>query len=227
MTAATPDPAATPSTAARGSAVGLDTPPPQAGRHARRAVARSAGRDRWLVGLVGVVLLLAGTGAALLAFGIFGTGRAQRSVLDPMIVDALRAQPLLWRIVAIVGGLLLLVLGLLWAIRSLSPERRPDLALDAGADTTLTVTAAAVADAVAGQARALPGISRARARMVGDERDPALRLTVWLAEDADVGEVCRRIPEEVLAAATDAFGGRALPVAVRIEADTEEGPRVR
>ena len=63
--------------------------------------------------------------------------------------------------------------------------------------------------------------------MVGDEREPALRLTVWLAEDADVAEVCRRIPDEALAAATDAFGGRVLPVAVRIEADTAEGPRVR
>ncbi|GAY10546.1 alkaline shock response membrane anchor protein AmaP [Pseudonocardia sp. N23] len=202
-------------------------PDPRAGRRSRRAVARSAGRERRVVGLIGLLALLAGAGTALLAFGVFGSGRAERPLLDPMIVDALRSQPMVSRIVAIVVGVLLVVLGLVWAVRALAPERRPDLSVDAGAGTSVVVTSAAVADAVAGQARSLPGISRARARMVGDERDPALRLTVWLAEDADVAEVCRRIPDEVLAAATDAFGGRVLPVAVRIETDSTEGPRVR
>ncbi|ODU01863.1 MAG: hypothetical protein ABS81_19510 [Pseudonocardia sp. SCN 72-86] len=190
-------------------------------------MARSAGRERRVVGVIGALALLAGTGTALLAFGVFGSGRAQRPLLDPMIVDALRNQALVSRIVALVVGVVLVVAGLVWAVRALAPERRPDLSLDAGADTSVVVTSSAVAEAVAGQARTLPGISRARARMVGDEREPALRLTVWLAEDADVAEVCRRIPEEVLAAATDAFGGRVLPVAVRIETDSADGPRVR
>lgn len=200
---------------------------PHAGRRSRRAVARSAGRERRVVGVIGLLLLLVGAGTALLAFGVFGTGRSQRPLLDPIIVDTLRANVLLARIVALVVCVVLVVAGLVWAVRALSPERRPDLAVDAGPDTSVIVTSSAVAEAVAGQARTLPGISRARARMVGDEREPALRLTVWLAEDADVAEVCRRIPEEVLAAATDAFGGRVLPVAVRIETDSAEGPRVR
>jgi hypothetical protein len=202
------------------------TADPRAGRRSRRAVARSAGRERRIVGLIGLLALLVGAGTALLAFGVFGSGRAHRPLLDPILVDALRAQPLIWRIVALLVCAVLVVAGLVWAVRALAPERRPDLTVDAGPDTSVVVTSSAVAEAVAGQARTLPGISRARARMVGDEREPALRLTVWLAEDADVAEVCRRIPGEVLASATDAFGGRVLPVAVRIEADSAEGPRV-
>ena len=216
MTAA--DPAAVPPTSPPSAQPVAEKTPVH--RRSRRAVARSAAGDRWLVGVVGAVLLLAGVGATLLSYGVLGTGRSQRPLLDPIIVDALRNQALLWRIVALVGGLLLIVFGLLWAARSVRPERRPDLELDSGPDTSLRVTAAAVAEAVAGEARAVPGVSRTRARLVGDDRYPALRLTVWLAEDADVAEVCRRIPDDVIGGARECLGVAELPTAVRIEYDT-------
>jgi hypothetical protein len=189
-------------------------------KRSRKAVARSAGGDRSRLALLGLVLLLAGTAAALLGWGVFGRGRAGRPLLDPMIVDALRAQPLLWRWVAIVAGVVLLVVGLWWAVRSLRPERRPDLLLESGSDTTLLVTAGAAAEAVADRAAGLPGVSRTRGRMVGKAGSPALRLTVWLDDEADVGEICRRLDSEIVAEARDALGIAHLPVAVRLELDT-------
>ncbi|GAA1838117.1 hypothetical protein GCM10009836_16250 [Pseudonocardia ailaonensis] len=190
-------------------------------------MARSAGADRWWLGVLGLVLLVAGAGAALLGFGIFGSARGSRPLLDPVIVDALRAQPLLWRWVAIVGGVVLVVLGLVWAVRSLRPERRPDLLLESSADTTLLVTAGAAAEAVGARAGLLPGVGRARARMVGSAGSPALRVTVWITDDADVAEICRLLESDVVAEARDALGLEHLPVAVRLELDAARGgPRV-
>ncbi|GAA4545616.1 alkaline shock response membrane anchor protein AmaP [Pseudonocardia xishanensis] len=202
-------------------------PPKRVVRRSRKAVARSAFGDRSRLALLGLVLLAAGTLAALLGAGVFGSGRADRPLLDPMIVEALRAQPLLWRWVAIGVGVVLVVVGLVWAARSLRPERRPDLLLETAQDTTLLVTATAAAEAVADRAAELPGVSRARGRMVGRDDDPALRLTVWLTDEADVVAVCRALDEEIVTEAREALGVAHLPVAVRLELDSAtHRPRV-
>jgi multisubunit Na+/H+ antiporter MnhC subunit len=196
-------------------------------RRSRSAVARSAGGDRWTAVLIGLVLLVAGVGVALLSYGVFGTARAGRPLLDPIMVATVAADPLLWRMVAIVGGLVLAVFGLSWVARSVRPEPRPDVVLDGGADTTILVSSAAVGDAVASQAATLPGVARARARLVGSAPAPALRVTLWLADDADVRAVLRRLHEEVLATALSAFDFAALPVAVRLELERPHpAPRV-
>jgi hypothetical protein len=196
-------------------------------RRAQAAIARSTAGDRSLAVLAGLVLLVAGTLVALLSYGVFGTARAARPLLDPMIVEVVGAQPLVARLVAVAGGLLLAVLGLVWTAHSLRPERRPDLVLDGGADTAIVVSAAAVAEAVAAQAAALPGVGRARARLVGTESAPAVRVTLWLTDDADVRSVLARLDDEVLATARDSLGLDDLPAAVRLELDAiHPGPRV-
>ncbi|TCK24913.1 alkaline shock response membrane anchor protein AmaP [Pseudonocardia endophytica] len=193
--------------------------PRGAARSARRAVARSAGGSRWGITLLGLVLLAAGVLTVLLGLGVFGTNRPQRPLLDPMVTEFLGANQTAARVVAIVAGVLLLVLGLVWAVRSLRPERRPDLVLDGGPGTDIRVSASAAADAVAGGASELPGVTRARARMVGSATAPAVRATVWIDDDADVADICRRLDGEVLVQVRDALGLAALPVAVRLELD--------
>jgi hypothetical protein len=191
--------------------------PARVRRRSRSAVARSARVDRALVVLIGLVLLLAGVGVALLSYGVFGAGRATRPLLDPIMVDTVAAQPLLWRAVAIVGGVLLAILGLAWVARSVRPEPHPDVMLNGGADTTIRVSSAAAGEAVVSQASTLPGVARARARLVGSAAAPALRVTLWLADDADVRGVLARLHDEVLATARTAFDLPTLPVAVRLE----------
>ncbi|WP_225924481.1 alkaline shock response membrane anchor protein AmaP [Pseudonocardia abyssalis] len=208
-----------------------DPPPaPASGalkRRSRSAVARSSGGDRSLLVLLGTVVLAVGVLVALLGYGVFGTDRGGRPLLDPMVVDLLRAQPLIARIVAILVGLLLLVLGLSWAARSLRPERKPDLVIDRGPATAITVSSSAAADALAAQAAELPGVGRAKARMVGTEDAPALRVWVWLSDDADVRDVLEKLHGQVLASARSSLGIAALPVAVRLELDQPtSGPRV-
>lgn len=193
-------------------------------RRARAAVARSAARDRWVVVLIGLLLLTAGTLTVLLSYGVFGRGRAARPLLDPVVVDVLRAEALVARSAAIAVGVLLVVLGLVWAARSVRPERRPDVVLDGGPDTRIVVSSAAAAEAVAQQAGRLPGVGRARARLVGTDAAPALRITLWLTEDAHVGDVLDRLDEEVLGTARSALDIAVLPAAVRLELDAVASP---
>ena len=188
-------------------------------RRSRSAVARSAGGDRWLVALIGLVLLAVGVGVALLSYGVFGSARAGRPLLDPIMVDTVAADPVLSRVIAIAGGILLAVLGLAWVARSVRPEPRPDVVLNGGPDTTILISSGAAADAVTAQAGTLPGVGRARARLVGSTAAPALRLTLWLTDDADVRAVLQRLDEEVLATARSALDLPALPVAVRLEVE--------
>ena len=196
-------------------------------RRATAAIARSAAGERTLAVVVGLLLLTAGTLVALLSYGVFGTARAGRPLMDPMIVEVLRAQPLVARLVAIAGGLLLAVLGLVWTAHALRPERRPDLVLDGDTDTAIVVSAAAAAEAIAAQAAALQGVGRARARLVGSEAAPAVRVTLWLTDDADVRDVLARLDDEVLATARSSLSLTDLPAAVWLELDVvHTGPRV-
>jgi hypothetical protein len=196
-------------------------------RRARAALTRSAAVDRTLAVLIGLVLMAAGVLVALLSYGVFGVARAGRPLLDPLIVDAMRAQPDATRLVALGGGVVLVLLGLMWAARSLRPERHPDLVLDGGPDTAIVISSSAMADAISAQVTAIPGVGRARARLVGSDEAPALRITLWLADDAEVRSVLARLHDEVLGVARDSLGIAALPTAVRLELDTSTShPRV-
>jgi hypothetical protein len=200
---------------------------PRVRRRSRSAVARSASGDRWLTVLIGLVLLVVGVGVTLLSYGVFGVARAGRPLLDPIMLDTVAAEPLLWRVVAIVGGVLLAVFGLTWVARSVRPEPRPDVVLNGGTDTTIRVSSAAAGEAVASQAETLPGVARARARLVGATAAPALRVTLWLADDADVRAVLARLHDEVLATAGASLDLPSLPVAVRLELERPQPtPRV-
>ncbi len=206
--------------------------PRRAARTARRAQYRSAGGARGGLVLLGAVLLAVGVLTVLLVTGVFGQGRPQRPLLDPVVEQFLLANGTAARVVAILAGLVLVLLGVWWTARSLRPESRPDLVLDGGPDTEIRIGASAAADAVADGAATLPGVTRARARMVGSTSAPAVRATVWVGEDVadgEVSEICRRLDAEILPGIRDALGMADLPVAVRLELDAarrDDRPRV-
>ena len=187
-------------------------------RRSRAAVARSVAGDRTLVILAGLVLLAVGVLVVLLGAGVFGVYRAQRpSSTRTSAPGSTRTAPR--PLDRDRGGIVLLVVGLTWAIRSLRPEPRPDVLLSDVPGQRLSVEHSAIADAVRGDAESIDGVSRARVRLVGDERRPALRMTLWLVEDADVRDVWAEVDGRVLARARQAFAVDAMPTAVRLELD--------
>ena len=163
----------------------------------------------------------------LLSYGVFGTARAGRPLLDPIIVDTVAAEPVLWRVIAIAGGIVLAVLGLAWVARAVRPEPRPDVVLNGGPTPRSWSAPAAAADAVAAQAGTLPGVGRARARLVGSTAAPALRVTLWLTDDADVRAVLRAWTRRCWPPPGPSLDLPALPVAVRLEVERPQPtPRV-
>jgi hypothetical protein len=194
---------------------------------ASRALARSYGTERTLTFLVGLLALLTGVAVLVVGLGWLGAFRARRPLLDPLAVDWLSREPTIARIVAIVVGVLLFVLGLWWFVRSLRPERKPDLELDHEDGEELVVTSSAISDAVQTDAESVDGVSKARARVVGEPAVPALRLSLWLREGAELKAVWEEIDGRVLARAREALGVATLPTAVRVELDAGQRRRVR
>jgi hypothetical protein len=193
-------------------------------RRSRAAVARSVGGDRTLTTILGLVLLAAGLIATLVGFGVFGTFRAQRPLIDPMLSSWVGQHTVASRWIAIGAGVVLLLLGLWWAARSLRPEPRPDVMLSESPGERLTVEHAAICEAVRHDAEAVDGVSRARVRLVGTSVRPALRLNISLVEGSDVRDVWADLDGRVLARARQAFGVSALPTAVRLELDATSAP---
>jgi hypothetical protein len=191
-----------------------------------QALARSYGAERTLTFLVGVIAVLGAAAVFAVSYGVLGEFRARRSLIDPMAVDWLGGHALASRIGAIVLGVVLLVLGLWWLRRSLRTEGRPDLELDRSEEHPLTVTSSAIANAVQADAETVGGVSRARARAVGDSDNPALRLTLWLREGTDVRQVWDELDTRVLARARESLGIEILPTAVRLELETGNRQRV-
>lgn len=197
-------------------------------RRSRAAVARSAGGDRTLTMLAGLVLVAAAALALLVGYGVLGTFRAQRPLIDPMVVSWVGSHVTAARWIAIGAGVILLIIGLWWALRALRPEPRPDVQLSARPGERLTVAHGAISEAVRRDAEAIDGVSKARVRLVGTADKPALRLNLALEEGSDVRDVWADLDGRVLARAREAFGVSALPTAVRLELDasTVSTPRV-
>ncbi|HET6708306.1 alkaline shock response membrane anchor protein AmaP [Amycolatopsis sp.] len=194
---------------------------------AARALSRSYTGERTLTFLIGLAAFAGGTLALVVGLGGLGEFRGRRPLLDPIALDWLGAHATPARVAAIVLGVLLFVLGLRWALRSLRPEPRPDLDLDRTEGAELVVTAAAVAGAVQADAEQLDGVSRARVRAVGSRTSPALRITLWLPEGTDLKAVWADLDAQVLTRARDSLGLASLPAAVRLELDTAPAKRVR
>lgn len=197
-------------------------------RRSRAAVARSAGGDRTITVILGLVLLAAAVLTLLVGYEVFGVFRAQRPLVDPIATTWLGDHGTAARWIAIGAGIVLFVVGVIWTLRSLRPERKPDVLLVEEPGNRLTVEHSAICDAVRADAESIEGVSRSRVRLVGDPKHPALRMHLFLAEGCDVRDVWADVDGRVLSRARQAFGVSALPTAVRLELESaaSTAPRV-
>lgn len=173
---------------------------------------RTARGNRIGLGLLGLVLLVAGGAVVIRATGLLGglLGPAGEPVYNDATAGWVHDQrPWLWLAIAAVGVLIAL-LALRWLAVQLRTDRLGRLMLDTddpGApDSGRTdVPAGVVTTAVGQEVDAYRGVQKVRVVLTGRPDRPELRLVVTAHPDADLSRLRRRITGEALAHARSAL----------------------
>lgn len=183
--------------------------------------------NRLMLGVVGVILVLAGAGGVLLSTGIFGAPRRHRSIMDPHVLAVLdRDQRWIWWVIGAVA-LVLAIAALYWLVVQLRVERIGAVELDSDRLGDSMIAASALTDAVRAEVETLPEVERARARLMRGRDDPELILSVWLREGVDLAALRSVLEAQVLAHARQALGRDRLRTWLRVEVDAARRERVR
>lgn len=188
---------------------------------------RAIGFERGVVTLVGLIIAVAGITALIVGTGLFGIFRAQRPILDPLVLWLMLHYPIPSIVAAVVVGIVLVAVGGWWISRALRPETRPDMRLRTESPGDVTVESNALSEAIRTDAESLGGVTRARVRMTGTTQRPTLRMTLSLQEGTNVRQVWEDLDHLVLSRARAAMEIDAIPTAIRLVLDRAPKQRVR
>jgi hypothetical protein len=186
--------------------------------------------NRVLLGLLGLVLLIAG--GSVLAVGL-GVRPPSWWVYDDrhdvLLTTARRTR---WRdegwwwptVIAVLAVLVLLAL---WWLSSVLRRRRlADVLVDTGDGGDALVRGRALEAALAAEAEDLDGVERAEVTLTGRRGTPAARVRLTLEPHAVPRTALRQLDEEVLAGARTATGLARLPATVRLRTVRHRAERV-
>ena len=184
--------------------------------------------NRVVLTLLGLLLLAAGGLGLALSYDAFGAARAHQPLLPADFITFVdRNAAWLWPLAA-VAAVVVGLLALRWLVRQFATARVRTLDLEPDpTDGATTVAASAVTDAVAEEIQGYRGVTRASARLVGDEHNHDLVLAVGVDERADLGALRRRIEEQAVGHTRQALGEPRLPVHLHIQLTTPPRQRVR
>lgn len=200
--------------------------------------------NRLLLGLLGLGLLVLGLSALLAAADLprrWGFGMPSGwtwSNPDEVLLTAgdrtqWRGEGWWWPVVFAVLGLLVL-LALWWVLAQLRRQRAGEFTVagtdgmdgtdEEGPDAVLR--ARALEEVMAAEARALPGVAKARATLAGRQSAPKVRVGLLMDETAVPDDVVHRLHTEVLEHARDSAGFGELPAEVRLRSVRHGASRV-
>lgn len=193
--------------------------------------------NRTLLGLAGLVLLLGGL--LLLAGGLDLNRRAHLglpsgwTVLQPhhAVLDAAdrtrwRADSWWWPV--LFGALgVTVALALWWLLTQLHRDTTGVVTVPDTADTPIRLRGDALARALADEAEQIPGVGRARVRLVGRPRKPVARIALLLTPGATPGPVLQALSDGPLAHARSSTGLAGLRAAARLRVESGPVERVR
>jgi hypothetical protein len=204
--------------------------------------------NRVLLSFLGLVALALGGAGLLAAGGAFGEGFAHRRLVDNRFSRYFSANgSWLWPTLAAVA-LVIMLLALIWLLRLLfSNDRTSDIAVasgpaqdavqaGAGAPTGggqppgraaghTTLQASALAAAVAQEIEGYHGVAAARARVLGDPKDPTVAIDVTATRRADLPGLIERIEREAISHAREALERSHLPVRLDMAVTDKGGAR--
>lgn len=193
--------------------------------------------NRTLLAVVGLVLL---AGGGLLLAGGLDLNRRRRlglpgdwTVTDPhhpvlTPADRTRWTADSWWWPALFAGFgLIAAFALWWLFSQLGRGLLKHLRLPGTDGAQLRLRGPALARALVEGAERIPGVARARVRLVGRPDRPRARIALTLAPGAAPGPVLRELAEGPLADARAATGFAALPTDARLRVEPGAADRVR
>ncbi|CAN5609704.1 hypothetical protein BH24ACT4_BH24ACT4_08480 [soil metagenome] len=197
-------------------------------RRARTGAARVDRVDRALLATLGLVAIAVGTLALLAAQGDRVDLREPRS-LYLEAKDSVLAHSELWTAGAIAGGVVVALLGLLWAWSQVRPHpergRLGETVLTGERRGRTSLAPAPVARALAADVRTVDGVVDASARVVALGQVPEVLLSIETLIGADLPAV-RAALEAPLARLGASLGVQAVDLELRIKIGSDEASRV-
>ncbi|MGH3403749.1 MAG: alkaline shock response membrane anchor protein AmaP [Streptosporangiaceae bacterium] len=184
--------------------------------------------NRAMLLLTALILIATGLGAGAASLGVFGTStQHSRLIANPVGHFIGASGAWLWPVAAAAAAILV-VLALRWLLALLfSTDRAGDLPIASPDGTGRTTLAArALTDAVAEEVESYLGVDSARARLIGNGRDPELVVTAALQQTADLVAVRQRIETGALTHARSALGNQSLPIQLHLTVTTTRPGRV-
>lgn len=170
--------------------------------------------NRVVLALFGLVILVAGAAGLAASTGVFGTAYSRLTLLENRASNYIGQHgSWLWPAIA-VGCLLIALACLRWILALLaSTDRARDITISDGTDQGTTILqSAALTGALTREISAYRGVDAAKGRVIGDDRNPQIVLTVTPASAADLDALHRRIEADALTHARQALGMPALPI---------------
>lgn len=183
--------------------------------------------DRVVLAVLGLLLVAAGA-----LFVLANQGRIdldEPSALYARAVNSVEARPVLWWTIIIASGVVVALLGLVWAIAQVTGRpggrRAPVSRIPWAHRGALRVQPTAVARAAARDFRTVPGVVGSNVRVIelGDRTRVFARLD--LAQRTETDDV-EDGAEEVLARVRDVTGAETLEARLRLNLATDDAPRV-
>jgi hypothetical protein len=170
--------------------------------------------NRFALIMLGVLVFVAGAAAMAASVGAFGAAFSRRTLFANRVSTyAGHHGGWVWPVAAGVCLLIALVT-LRWILALLiSTDRAGDIAIPGEGDLGTTILQpAALTSALAREISGYHGVEAAKGRVIGDESDPELVITVTATKSADLHALVRRIETEAIAHARQALGQPSLAV---------------
>ncbi|GGZ94268.1 alkaline shock response membrane anchor protein AmaP [Streptomyces bluensis] len=186
--------------------------------------------NRVLLGLVGLVLVVAGGSVLAVGLGVKPPSWwVYHGRHDVLLSAAARTR---WRgeswwwptVIAVLAVVLLLALW--WLSAELRRHRLGEVLVDTGDGEGALLRGRALEGALSGEAGQLDGVERAQVRLTGRRSAPEARVRVLLQPHVAPGDALRRLTAEAVAHARDSAGLAALPTEVRMRGTSHRADRV-
>jgi len=179
----------------------------------RSRAPRAVRANRIVIGLVGLILLLAGAAGLLAGFGIFGSTLENEAVLSARVDRYVDSHGWFWPVLAAFTAVIAL-LAVVWLIAQVRTNRLRGINVASGRDGHTYLQGGAVTEALETEVESYRGVSKARVRLSGTRSAPRLTLVVTLDGRVGAGEIRHRVEGQALDHARHALDTDWLPARV-------------